>query len=200
METTINLDFLKISGKIWHSEFKRIAEVLFNNYRISANKTEYDIVEVEFYYDSPKPNEHKDIFIYSKTEKNLTTGNWLFHLSGIDLTFGDLENKSRGGILIRAIKKTDGSKLPYVIGPWRTMLEILNHINPIQDGGELRLQLVPKTSTHECQIKSQKRKGINPEKKGAKLEYRFIADIETIKVSIPSLYKQYYEEPKPNPK
>jgi hypothetical protein len=192
-------DFLKVAAPHWDSEFKRIASVLFNDYCISANKLEYDILEVEFYYDySPA---HKDLFIYKKTDKNKSTGNWFFHLSGVDLTFGDPSKEIRGGILIRAIRRrtTDSGKPQYIIGPLRTMLEILNNILPIKENGELKLQLIPKIQLVKYSPELMKRKGL-PDKPGSEKEYRFVNNLNEIKDNItPSMFKQYYvnEEQQP---
>jgi hypothetical protein len=191
-------DFLKVSPSDWDSEFKRIAGVLFNDYCISANNTEYDILEVEFYYHS---SDHKDLFIYDKTEKNKSTGNWFFHLSGIDLTFGDPIKEIRGGILIRAIRRrnTEPENPKYFIGPLRTMLEILNNILPIKGNGELQIKLIPKIQGVKYLPEPMKRKGI-PKKDGSEKEYRFVNNLNEIKNNItPSMFKQYYvnEEQKP---
>ena len=186
-------DFLKVAAPHWDSEFKRIASVLFNDYCISANKLEYDILEVEFYYDDDT-SDHKDLFIYKKTDKNLKTGNWFFHLSGVDLTFGDPSKGTRGGILIRAIKRRhmETEKPNYFIGPLRTMLEILNNILPVMENGDLKLQLVPKKQNITYSPERMKRKGL-PEKKGFDKKYRFVASLIEISKNIPSsMYKQYY--------
>ena len=188
-------DFLELKGQDWDSEFKRIAGILFNNYKISANKQEYDIVDIEFYYDSPEPELHSDNFIYTKTIRNLTTGNWFFHLSGVDLTFGIGEKNIRGGILIRAIRKHHCriDEKPYIIGSWRTMLELLNNFSPIQNQGILELQLVPKIRGEHIVPQSLVRKGI-PRKVGFDRKYRFVADLNEIRNHItPSMFKQYYE-------
>lgn len=192
MELTKFPDFLKLSSDDLDFEFYRIAEVLFNEYQISANEHYYDIVEIEFYYDSPK---HTDLFIYKGTIKNLTTGNWFIHDSGIDLTFGDTDIKSRGGILIRAIKKLEiqEGELPYVIGSWRTTKELLNRILPVSEQGKLSLELVPKSPFRPVALTISKRVGLNRSKDGWDSNFRFIADIEKIKSTIqPSVFKNYY--------
>ncbi len=192
MKTTQFPDFLQVKIPHFKSEFERIAKVLLNGYQIIANAKTYDIIEIEFYFDCPP--KHSDPSIYKKFDgkeitKNLSIGNWLFHYSGIDLTIGD--NGTRGGILIRAIK--DDSR--YIIGPWRTMLELLNHIEPIEYDGQLKLQLVQKAKPSNFKINASKRIGVNAANGETPKLYRFIADIKEIEKSnevSKSLFKQYY--------
>ena len=194
METTKLTDCLKVTSTNWDAEFRRMAEILFNEYLISANDHKYDIVEIEFYYNS---TEHPDLFIYKGTTKNLITGNWFFHDSGIDLTFGDAEKQSRGGILIRALKKYEfqEGELPYCIGSWRTTKELLNRVLPISENGKLNLELVPKTPDKGVELTISNRMGLNKKKSGYDSKYRFIADIEKIKEQVkPSEFKKYYGE------
>jgi len=184
--------FLKVVAPNWDSEFKRIAGVLFNDYCISANTVEYDILEVEFYYDYPP--DHIDLFIYKKRDKNKSTGGWFFHLSGMDLTFGDASKEIRGGILIRAIRRRAvvSGEPHYIIGPLRTMLEILNHIQPIKENGELKLLLIPKIQRSMYSPEPMKRKGL-PDKPGCEEKYRFVNNLNEIKDNMTSsMFKQYY--------
>jgi hypothetical protein len=186
-------DFLYVSSTCAKpdEEFSRIAGVLFNDYSLLANNKEYDFFEVEFYFDSP---DHKDNFIYTKTNRNQRTGEWFFHLSGIDLTFGDETKGIRGGILIRAVKcyEPDDSATKYIIGPWRVMLELLNNIHPILNNGELKLTLVPKAVRSSYIPEPMIRKGL-PKKEGYNNMYRFVASLKELSDKIPKgMFTQYY--------
>lgn len=189
-----SMDFLLLHSHVFEQEFKRIATALFDNYRLSANNILYDIVEIEFYYDSPL---HVDSFIYTGTKKNLSTGNWFIHDTGIDLTFGDIESNSRGGILLRALRKfnTEEATSEYIIGSYRTLKELLNNISPLNQGGQLQLELVAKDNSTKSILTISNRRGLNKNKPGWDDKYRFIADIEKIRDSIKkNTFDNYYGE------
>ncbi|MEI7501369.1 MAG: hypothetical protein WCK84_13095 [Bacteroidota bacterium] len=195
METN-ELDFLIVQSRDWDKEFGRIAKILFNNYSIRSNDKRFDIIEVEFYYDS---KEHPDPFIYDKTERNKSRGNLFFHYSGVDITFGDETNNIRGGILIRAIK--DGDK--YIIGPLKTMMALLNECPRMDSGKEFHFNLEPKNLKDLSSIEPDQptiRKGLDKTKRDkyedeATSKYRFIKSREEIEEKsglTPSQFKQYY--------
>lgn len=111
--------------------FDEMAKQLFCNYHIVKGENTYDILEIEFYFYSPK---HRDLITYPR--KSTKPGMWFFHMSGVDITFGtDLKEGEPplmyGGILIRSIVKTkgDGSELPkYICGPMNCVDELFDYI------------------------------------------------------------------------
>jgi len=98
------MNFLQIdasSKEAVHQSFDKIADQLFNNYKLQVNDTFYRIIDLEFYFLAGK--EFQDVHTH-KHDTQLQNGKWYFHRSGIDLTIGDGINHY-GGILIRGIAK-----------------------------------------------------------------------------------------------
>ena len=89
--------------------FSDIADLLMNNYVISKRGIDYEIVEIEFYLFTP---DHPDVITYPRDCK---AGQWLFHQSGVDLTFATTD-KQFGGILIRGLREIKGDR-KQVFGP-----------------------------------------------------------------------------------
>lgn len=83
--------------------FNKVAEKIFNDIQLEVNDNYYRVLDIEFYYFAPLVFE--DIYAHQHQEQ-LKMGNWYFHGSGIDITFGN--GKNYGGILIRAIAKLSG--------------------------------------------------------------------------------------------
>jgi hypothetical protein len=199
MDSKQNLNFLKPnkqSDQTWEQVFSETAKELFTNWTILANGTEYEIVEIEFYYDSPL-DEHLDPFIYDDIRnRNLKFGTWFFHYSGVDITFGD-DVRSRGGILIRGIYDKQGDR--YVIGPLKTLLELLNRGVSVSSKNGIDLCLQKVFSTNDLDMVSDVRKGLDKSKKEkypeeAKRLYRFVNKIKLIKEKDVKQYKQYYAD------
>jgi hypothetical protein len=82
------------------ASFDKIAESLFNNYRLKVNESYYRLLDIEFYYYAE--DSYKDVYTH-KHDEQLKPGKWYFHGSGIDITIGN--EKHHGGILIRAIAR-----------------------------------------------------------------------------------------------
>ncbi len=123
------MDFLKINKhRDFQSWFKEIALKLFREYELVVNNAVYDFSEVEFYYHS---NNHKDPYVH-KDNMQLTNGQWYFHGSGIDITFGE-KRDIYGGILIRGIKKIKPSTKFYS-GPLVVAKEIFQQLGSIEFG------------------------------------------------------------------
>ena len=94
------MDFkIDIANK--ENSFLRIAEELMNHHVIKVKEVLYRIVDCEFYL---KHETHEDNYVHDHMEQ-AKTGSWYFHGSGIDITIGNREQNSRGGILIRGIAK-----------------------------------------------------------------------------------------------
>lgn len=202
--TAVNLDFLNLRSSNYKEEFERIAEKLCFECVLCANENKFAIVDVEFYYFSE--NDHPDPFVYSSPSKrNHLMGEWFFHYSGIDITFGKGEN--RGGILIRGIKELKSSE--YIIGTLKSMYAILNCFPSINSGKGLLLSLEPNPSLlipklPKPELKKGARIGLEKDKKGNKVEtyraelYRFTADYEIIAKLIKSKKLQVASQMKKN--
>lgn len=104
-------------------QFSNIAKELFFEYSLIVNEQVYQLVEVEFYYHS---SEHADPFVHCD-EMQKTNGQWYFHGSGIDITFGNKEG-NYGGILIRGIAKKNDDNYEYISGPLNVAKEIFSQL------------------------------------------------------------------------
>lgn len=112
--------------QVW---FQTIANELMCNHVIQKGERQYAIVEIEFYYYSP---EHRDVITYPRQMKS---GRWFFHQSGVDLTFGSYsitdksgyKNAQFGGILIRGLRKLDDGK--YIFGPLKCIDELWDNFD-----------------------------------------------------------------------
>lgn len=125
------------------NSFSSIAKTLMGNYVIKKGYARYRIVEIEFYAFS---NSHRDYITYPRITN---IGQWFFHQSGVDLTFGsrdvtiphkngkesvNLETEPQfGGILIRGLYKLTAKKdaNPYIFGPQKCVNELWDKFNAL---------------------------------------------------------------------
>ena len=98
-----------------------IAGLLMNRIVLVADKNQYRLTEIEFYYYST--GYHEDPYIH-RNKLQLLTGQWYFHGSGLDITFGDGSNY--GGNLIRGIKLINRDKPILIDGPLNVVQEIFS--------------------------------------------------------------------------
>ncbi len=128
-----------LHNKIVHNKdynrFDNIAYLLMNQCILCANGNEYELMEIEFYFNDNL--NHKDINTHcSETQKQFNT--WYLHQvkkdsksyksgnrKGLDITFGD--KNSYGGILIRGIKKLSDNTI--IAGPSKCVDEIMDSLN-----------------------------------------------------------------------
>ena len=157
------------------TSFQEIAKSLLLDYQITVNDSNhYRFTEIEFYlsYPShPDPYPHLD-------DRQLEMGQWYFHDSGIDITFGCPDY--HGGILIRSIRKSQDG--PFFNGPWVVRRELLRHLTYAATG-QLSIKVQPIQNNKKgdpVQIYTSLRIGLNPQrddKNGYKYfnaEYRFV--------------------------
>lgn len=111
--------------------FAEIAKNLFTNFCIKCGNDLFYFAEIEFYYyDSEKYLQNKDLYKWQKVtyvRNNKNVGDFLYHLSGIDICFASSfnnENAIFGGILIRSIKDKEGKVV--AAGPYTCRDFILN--------------------------------------------------------------------------
>jgi hypothetical protein len=139
-----------------------IAKSLLCDYQITKGKKCYDILEIEFYYFDKG---HPDIITYPRTSES---GDWYFHQSGVDLCFnsvvvrdedtkggkrqGTINPKSShfGGILIRAIRRGDGTLF---LGPLNTCNELFDRLNAFGNNDNLMPLLEKRKSAKTGKIK-----------------------------------------------
>lgn len=105
------------------NDFDRIADELMNKWILKVNNSRYRITEIEFYL---KSRFHNDSYTHGH-EIQKTSGQWYFHGSGIDITFGSEE--FFGGILIRGIYNVDNGT--YINGPLKTVTELFGSFDSI---------------------------------------------------------------------
>ena len=109
MKTTSDLSFLKVVHKSddLYTEFYRMAKILFEQFAVTdKNGKRYILIDIEFYLLSMW---HQDFFTYGSVEQK-NFGEWLKHSSGMDLTFGGINDNAYAGILIRGIREVDDDK------------------------------------------------------------------------------------------
>lgn len=95
----MNIDFLRVE-KETEQEFLMIAEQLLNNCAIQNHESVYRLIDIEFYWTSPK---HKDDSTYRRKHVDPNHGSWFFHYSGVDIAIKNEKIGGYGGILIRGV-------------------------------------------------------------------------------------------------
>lgn len=105
--------------------FDNLADFLFNNIQICAEKDTYSFVEVEFYYyDKIKFNGPIYECTYPRTR---TLSSFFWHNSGLDICFDSNEDQGYyGGILIRSLMKHSKEGDEIIAGPIRAVNELMN--------------------------------------------------------------------------
>ncbi len=114
MELKNLLDLSNVEINNIEQRFKEIANCLFQECCIKKGNDQYKFLEIEFYYYT---KDFEDIITYPR---NVSSGKWFFHDSGVDITFEskctdtDCSCDRRkpnedyfGGILIRSLLKND---------------------------------------------------------------------------------------------
>lgn len=102
------------------SQFSEMAQKLIQNTLLKAGDTHYRLAEIEFYVFA-EGNEGFEDEEAHKHPRELLNGVWYLHRkaperTGLEITFGNSEQKIYGGVLIRAIQNTEDEK-DYVYGP-----------------------------------------------------------------------------------
>ncbi len=146
------MEFLTIKEET-QSEFKTIAQTLFDGYAIQTHNAVYRIIEIEFYWNS---KDHVDNSTYKRKHVDPKTGDWFFHYSGVDIA---LKNEvtggygGYGGILIRSIYDITG-KSPIVKGPMVCAMKLFSGYNAFSQS--IKTQLIEhsfSTSTIEERLR-----------------------------------------------
>lgn len=118
--------------------FDEIAKTLFQNYHIQKGYSTYEFLEIEYYY---YKEGHEDIITYPR---NIEAGMWLFHNSGVDITFKskcvepqqasalrEAKKDYFGGILLRSLLKKEGDGI-IICGPLNCTCELFDKFNALK--------------------------------------------------------------------
>ena len=174
-----------VSTDNYMGSFKKIADLLLNQYNLIIGNIEFEITEIEFYYNDNDKHYDKNIHRFNEQKKS---NSWYIHKKGrggIDITFGN--SKHYGGILIRGIKEINSDK--YINGPLNVLKEIQKILN--KSRSELRNELKDKdieTSLVKLKQKSNYSKkfiyqgprvGLVEADSLVAFPYRFIVDINS---------------------
>lgn len=116
--------------------FSKYANKLMNEYCLKVDDKKYNLIEIEFYF-YDKEN-HPDPYIYCN-EKQKECGEFYFHGSGMDITFGN--GKCYGGILIRSIMNEEGQ---YINGSLKLLEELF-----CDEIDKLKIELIEKDIGNE---------------------------------------------------
>ena len=160
-------DFLKIKHET-PQEFENIAQELFNNYAIQNHDSIYRIIEIEFYWASPK---HKDDSTYQRKHVDPKHGDWFFHYSGVDIALKNEEIGGFGGILIRGIYSLNENKI--YKGPMVCAMRLFSGTSAFDESIKTRI-IEYKFSEGKIQKSERIGLGNNAKQRGTdKLNYRF---------------------------
>lgn len=155
MELRELLDLSNVAISDIEGRFHKIAELLFQEYCIKKGKDQYNFLEIEFYYYTKY---FEDIITYPR---NVRSGKWFFHDSGVDLTFEskckdidcscDKRNPNDeyfGGILIRSLIKNNKE---IITGPLKCSWVLFDSIDAFELEKE-DLPLIVKSENEKLQI------------------------------------------------
>lgn len=121
-----------------YNRFDKLANYLMNECYLEITKDnkkyKYELMEIEFYFYNEEI--HRDTNTHC-SESQKKTDMWYLHKSkndktfksgnykGLDITFGDTDSNSYGGILLRGIKAEN----EIVAGPSNTVSKIMENLN-----------------------------------------------------------------------
>lgn len=120
--------------------FDRIARQLFNEYVFSIGQENYQLTEIEFYYNNNQKGS-KDNFAHVHDEKH-RNGTWRLHGAGLDIVLKK-EGVYYGGILIRGVQKLDRELKPMldeiIDGPWNTANVCIRQLGEVTNTERFKL-------------------------------------------------------------
>jgi hypothetical protein len=143
-------------------DFKRIASSLMNDNVLLVGENYYRFTSLEFYYF--EKDSHADV--YSHQHKNqMTSEQWYFHGSGLDITFGSKD--VYGGILIRGVKNLKGNN-EFINGPILCVQELFKNLGAVNNSEKVSfyIQELPwdrmGSLIEEQKVYYSRRVGLNP--------------------------------------
>ena len=179
--------------------FFDIANVILNNCYLEVNKTNYRIIEIEFYL---KCNGHPDTYTHCDPDQ-LLMHTFYFHkfktgtykagtFKGMDLTFGDEGENAYFGILVRSIQNITTKQITE--GPCNVVNKILSEykcdsLMNFTAGNSLDLfennhnfLLIPNANLEQLPIAVGPRIGLGPSYPEYRMRnYRFVTNKDKIK-------------------
>lgn len=159
------------------AQFDQIAQQLFHHTQLVVNDKTYSLTEIEFYVH--QEDRHPDPFVHENALQ-LTSNQWYFHGSGVDITIGDEATKTYGGILLRGLKEiTSEGQDKYYDGPLNILRELFRHFHLsacTQNFGLKTSEPIPNDIYKSIRI------GLNPKNKEqgevyAMKKYRYLIDL-----------------------
>lgn len=188
--------------------FLHAAKLLMNESFLKIDQNEYRVIECEFYYWSKN---HQDCYIHDYTNggnaEQKKFGTWYPHPSGIDLTFGNIDDATAGGILLRGSRRLDNNEIlsgpinlrkPMLRDGDKNVMGSFGHLSEIEDAFDNSICCVVENNDHvvDKRILTSTRVGL-PERKEDRnnemkdREYRFIADFDSQQFKHPFKEKEY---------
>lgn len=164
-------DFLKIQYET-EDEFEKIACELLNNYAIQNHDSIYRLIEVEFYWTSPK---YKDDSTYQRKHVNPKNGDWFFHYSGVDIALKNDKIRGFGGILIRGIYSLKEKRI--YKGPMICAMKLFSGTSAFSES--IKTKII-EYKFDKKEVKRTERIGLGENAKMSgtdKLNYRFIINL-----------------------
>ena len=173
--------------------FAEMANTLQNQLVIRTENASFRITELEFYYHG---RNHPDPYVHKGAEQ-LKPLHWYFNqATSLDLTFGDTDTDSYGGILLRGLKELDAADrdkqaatFPYTVGPQLTLRALVASWGSALNGAAyLGLQDNPAPFEPSATAWRTARVGLNSKTEAAGVanpyharRYRFLADKDYLK-------------------
>lgn len=140
------------------NDFLEMANGLMNKSALVVNGNHYRLTTLEFYYFDE--DNHADIYCH-KHYMQKTSGQWYFHGSGLDITFGGTD--VYGGILIRGIRNLNGDK-KYINGPLLCVEELFRNLGPVDSDKSISFCVTPANEDYRIEdqeIYYSRRVGLN---------------------------------------
>jgi hypothetical protein len=117
-------------------QFEKLASCLMNHFLFKVGKTDFRIVECEFYFFSID-DIHHDPYVH-QNRKQQECNTWYFHGAGLDVTIGNKQNF--GGLLIRGIADVKSGNT--YSGPLNVVSHLFNSIGNVYGSNSLLLKEV----------------------------------------------------------
>ncbi|MDR3695160.1 hypothetical protein [Mucilaginibacter sp.] len=142
-------------------DFKRIASSLMNDNVLLVGENYYRFTSLEFYYF--EKDSHADVYSHQH-ENQMTSEQWYFHGSGLDITFGSKD--VYGGILIRGVKNLKENK--FINGPILCVQELFKNLGAVNNSEKMSfyIQKLPwdrmGSLIEEQKVYYSRRVGLNP--------------------------------------
>lgn len=145
---------VEISDKI-----KEISNSILNDYQLKLNNELWDIIEIEFYFNTP---DHKDPYVHKHSTESATvykTGQLRIHGAGIDIAISNSKG-SYGGILLRTIKRSFSNDTN-IEGPINVCDAIIRNMGTVENSF---IKIIGKEESSDSIVYQALRVGLLPKK------------------------------------